>query len=58
MPFKKRLSKYLKNTVYKYSLASKPAENGYYMLYSSTSAPVRCNNNNKPTIIPRTSKNT
>jgi len=30
MPFKKRLNKYLKNIIYKCSLANRPAKNNYY----------------------------
>jgi len=56
MSFKKKLSKYLKNTVYKYSLANKPAKNGYYILYSYTLALARRDNSFKPIIIPRTIK--
>jgi len=45
MPSKKGLSKYLKNIVYKHSLANKPAKNNCYILYSYTPAPARRNNN-------------
>ena len=57
MPFRKGLSKHLKNTAYKYSLASRPAKNDYYKLYSYTSAPARRNNNFKFIITPKTTKN-
>ena len=57
MPFKKGLNKYLKNTIYKHSLASKPIKNNYYILYSSTPAPARRKNNTKPIITSKTFKN-
>jgi len=47
MPFKKGLSKYLKNTVYKYNLANRPVKNGRYILRSYILAPTRYNNNFK-----------
>ena len=56
MPFKKGLSKHLKNTAYKYSLVNRPAKSGYYMLYSYTLAPTRRNNNFKLITTPRTIK--
>jgi hypothetical protein len=58
MPFRKGLSKYLKNITYKYSLASKPAENNYYMPYSSTPAPVRRSNSTKTIMTLKTFKGT
>jgi len=57
MPFRKRLSKYLKNIVYKHSLANRLIKNSYYMLYSYTPAPGRRNNNFKFIITPKTIKN-
>ena len=47
MPFKKELNKYLKNIIYKYSLAGKPIKNNYYTLYSYTLTPARRNNSFK-----------
>jgi len=47
MSFRKGLSKYLKNTAYKHSLANRPAENGYYILYSYMLAPIKYNNSFK-----------
>jgi len=57
MPFKKGLSKYLKNTIYRYSLAGKPIKNNYYILYSYTPAPAKRDNSFKLIITPRTIKN-
>jgi len=48
MPFKKGLSKHLKNIVYKHSLASRPAENSRHILYNYTPAPARRDDNFKP----------
>jgi len=50
MLFKKGLNKYLKNTVYKHSLANKPIKNSCYMPYSYTLAPTRHNNSSKSII--------
>jgi len=47
MPFKEGLNKCLKNTVYKYSLTSRPAKNNCYILYSYILAPARHNNSFK-----------
>jgi len=56
MPSKKGLNKYLKNITYKYSLASRPAKNSCYILYSYTPAPTKRNNSFKLIITPRTIK--
>jgi len=47
MPFRKGLSKYLKNTVYKHSPVNKPAKNNCYILHSYTPALAKYNNNFK-----------
>jgi len=52
MPFREKLSKYLKNIIYKYSLANRPTKNSYFMLYSYTLMPTRCNNSFKFIITP------
>jgi len=57
MPFKKGLSKYLKNTIYKYSPASRPIKNNYYIPHSYTLAPIRRDNNFKPITTSKTIKN-
>jgi len=53
---KKKLSKYLKNTAYKYSPANRPIKNSYYILHSYMSVPARRDNNFKPIITPKTIK--
>ena len=58
MPFRKGLNKYLKNTAYKHSPASRPAENGRRTLYSSTLAPIKQDNSTKTIITPRIFKDT
>jgi hypothetical protein len=58
MPFRKGLSKYLKNTAYKYSLASRPTKNSRYILYSSTPAPIRRDDSTRTIITLRTFKDT
>jgi len=57
MAFKKGLNKYLKNTIYKHSLANKPIKNNCYILYSYTLAPTRRNDGSKPIITFKTIKN-
>jgi len=57
MPSRKGLNEYLKNIAYKHSLASRPAKNSYYILYSYTPVPAKHNNNFKLIITPRTIKN-
>ena len=57
MLFKKGLSKYLKNTAYKYSLASRPIKNNHYMPHSYTPAPAKRNNNFKFITTLKTIKN-
>jgi len=56
MPFKKGLSKHLKNTAYKHSPASRPIKNNYYILHSYTPVPAKYNNNFKPITNPKTIK--
>jgi len=56
MLFKKKLNKYLKNIIYKHSLANKPIKNSYYIPYSYTLALSRHNNSFKPITTPRTIK--
>jgi len=56
MLFRKGLSKYLKNIVYKHSLAGKFIKNGCYMPHSYTLAPTRRDNSSKPTTTPKTIK--
>jgi len=56
MPFRKELSKYLKNIIYKHSLVGRPVKNSYYILYSYTLTPTRRDNNFKPIITFRTIK--
>ena len=41
MPSKKKLSKHLKNTIYKHSLASRPAENGRHIPHNYTPVPAK-----------------
>jgi len=53
IPFKKGLNKHLKNIIYKYSLASRPAKNNCYILYSYILAPNRCNNSFKLITTPK-----
>jgi len=57
MPFRKELSKRLKNIIYKYSLASRPAKNSYYILYSYTPTPAKRDNSFKLITTPKTIKN-
>jgi len=56
MPFKKGLSKYLKNIVYKHSLANKPIKNSYYMLYSFILTLIKHVNSTKYIKTPKTIK--
>jgi len=56
MLFRKELNKYLKNTVYKYSLANKLAKNNCYILYNYTPALTRRDNSFKFIITPNTIK--
>ena len=57
MPFRKELNKHLKNTVYKYSPASKPIKNNRYIPHSYTLAPAKHNNSFKLITTPNTIKN-
>jgi len=56
MPFREELNKYLKNTIYKHSLVSKPVKNNYYILYSYTLASIKRDDGSKPITTPKTIK--
>jgi len=56
MPFRKGLSKYLKNTTYKHSPANRPIKNSRFTPHSYTLAPIRRDNNFKLIITPKTIK--
>jgi len=57
MPFRKKLSKHLKNTAYKHSLANRPIINGCYIPHSYILALTKCNNSFKLIITPKIIKN-
>jgi len=56
MPFRKGLSKYLKNITYKHNPANRLVENSCYMLCSYILTPTRRDNSFKPIITPRITK--
>jgi len=56
MPFRMELNKYLKNIIYKYSLANKLIKNNCYILYSYTPILAKYNNSFKPIITIKTIK--